>query len=108
MSVVLKLPADGATKQVYLIYDFKQVSDSIMLIMYVDELSSWKKFFINYEDGVWKTDILAPYTDNETLQRICDKLKFIFTQQAHVSQPEGLNLEQTMQEEAAFILGVCS
>ena len=107
MSVVLKLPANGTTKQVYLIYDFKQVSDSIMLIMYVDELSCWKKFFINYENDIWKTDILAPYTDSETLQRICNKLEFIFSEQEHATQHEGLNLEQTMQEEATFILGVC-
>ncbi len=108
MSIVLKLPGSGTTKQVYLIYDFKQVSDSIMLIMYVDEQQSWKKFFITYEDGAWNTDILKSYTDSETLQRICDKLQFIFSEQAHVSQPEGLNLEQTMQEEAEFILGVCT
>jgi hypothetical protein len=106
MSVVLKLPEKGTTKQVYLIYDFKQVSDSILLIMYVNELKRWKKFFIDYEDGAWKTDSLAPYTDNETLQRICDKLKFIFLEQTQISKPADLNLEETMQQEAAFMLGI--
>ena len=108
MSVVLKLPENGTTKQVYLIYDFKQVSDSILLIMYVDELKRWKKFFIDYEDGTWTTDSLASYTDSQTLQRILDKLEFIFSEQTRISEQGHLNLEQTMQQEAAFMLGVFS
>jgi hypothetical protein len=108
MSVVLKLPDNGSSKRVYLIYDFKQVSDSILLIMYVDGLNRWKKFFINYEEGEWETDILIPYTDSQTLQQICDKLKFIFSEKEHTTPPDGLNLEQTMQEEAAFMLGIGS
>ena len=108
MSVVLKLPGNGNTKKIYLIYDFKQVSDSILLIMYADELKRWKKFFINYENDIWQTDILASYMDEATLEELRNKLKFIFSEWEHASEPEGLNLEQTMQQDAAFMLGVCS
>ena len=106
MSVVLKLPDNGNTKRIYLIYDFKQVNDSILLIMYVDELKRWKKFFIDYENGIWQTDVLATYMNNEALQQVCDKLKFIFSEQEHAGEPEGLNLEQTMQQDAAFMVGI--
>jgi hypothetical protein len=108
MSVVLKLPENGVTKQVYLIYDFKQVSDSILLIMYVDDLKCWKKFFINYEEGEWNTNILEAYTNNETLQRIRDKMQFIFSEKEHITEQADLDFDQTLQEEAAFMLGICS
>lgn len=108
MSVVLKLPDNDSANKVYLIYDFKQVSDSILLIMYVDELKRWKKFFINYEDGAWKTDILIPYTNSQTLQQICDKLKFIFSEKEHINTQDDLDFDKTMQEDATFMLGVCS
>ena len=108
MSVVLKLSDNDNPKRVYLIYDFKQVSDSILLIMYIDELKRWKKFFINYEDGEWKTDILASHTDSKTLQHICNKLKFIFSEKEHIQKHEDLDFDRTMQEDAEFMLGVWS
>ena len=83
MSIVLKMPYNGSSKRIYLIYDFKQVSDSILLIMYIDDLNRWKKFFINYEDGAWNTDILTSYTNGETLQQIRNKLKGDFQNKVH-------------------------
>jgi hypothetical protein len=108
MSVALKLPGNGNSERVYLIYDFKQVSDSILLIMYVDKLKRWKKFFINFEDGEWKTDILASYANSETLQYICDKLRFIFSEKEHITNYDGLDFDKTLREEATFMLGVFS
>ena len=108
MSVVLKLSDNGNPKRVYLIYDFKQVSDSILLIMYIDELKRWEKFFINYEDGEWKTDTLASYMDNNALQHMRDKLKFIFSEKEYIQKQEDIDFDQTMQEDAEFMLGVCN
>jgi hypothetical protein len=108
MSVALKLSDNGNSKRAYLIYDFKQVSDSILLIMYVDELKRWKKFFINYEDGEWKTDTLASYANSETLQRICDKLKFIFSEKEHVTKYADFDFDKILHEDATFMLGVFS
>ena len=108
MSVTLKLSDNDNSKRVYLIYDFKQVSDSILLIMYIDELNRWEKFFINYEDGEWKTDTLTSYTDSKTLQHIRDKLKFIFFEKEHIQKQEDIDFDQTLQEDATFMLGVCS
>lgn len=106
MSVVLKLKNDNNAKRVYLIYDFKQIKDSIMLIMYLDNRECWKKFFINYKDGEWKTEILKPYTDEETYKQICNKLKYIFTEQEHINDINNLDFEEVMQENAEFILGI--
>jgi hypothetical protein len=108
MSAVLKLSENDNPKRAYLIYDFKQVSDSILLIMYIDELKRWKKFFINYEDNAWQTDILISYTDDKTLRQIRNKLEFIFSEKEHVTKYDDLNFDQTLQEDAIFMLGVCS
>ncbi len=108
MSVVLKLKDNNPAKRIYIIYDFKQVEDSIMLIMYLDGQESWKKFFINYKDGRWKTEILKPYTDEETYEQICNKLKYIFTEQEQINDVNNLDFEEVMQENAQFILGINS
>ena len=108
MSAVLKLSSNGDTKNVYLIYDFKQVDDIILMVMYVDEINAWKKFFINYENGSWNTKALTSYTDVSTLEKINDKLKFISHEHDRANEQANINLEQVMNENAEFILGVCS
>lgn len=106
MSAVIKLPNEGNAKNVYLIYDFKQVNDSILLLMYVEKLNCWKKIFVNNKDGVWDTSVLAPYTDDETFKQLCTKLEFIFSQQKHSDEENALHLDQTMQQDAEFLLGL--
>ena len=83
MSTVLKLTTNGCINNICLIYNFKQVSDLILVIMYVEELHAWKKIFINYDNGTWDTSTLAHYTDNNAYQQICNKLKFVFMKHAH-------------------------
>ena len=108
MSAVLKLSNNGNTKNIFLIYDFKQVDDTILMVMYVDEISAWKKFFINYENGSWNTKALNDYTDSFTLDKINDKLKFVSYEHDHAIEQSHVNLEQVMQENAEFILNVCT
>ena len=108
MSAVLKLPTNGNTKNIYLIYDFKQVDDTILMVMYVDTLNTWQKFFINYENGSWNTKPLNNYTDTETLDKINTKLKYISYEHDHINEHLNINLEEVMQQNAEFILGVCS
>src|SRR2546423_10611237 len=56
MSAVIKLPGyNGKPNNIFLIYDFNQIKDLILIVMYVDKLNTWKKIFINYKDGEWKT-----------------------------------------------------
>ena len=106
MSAVLKLPRNNGSKNIYLIYDFKQVKDSILIVMYVDKLNSWKKIFINYENGAWDIDILAFYTDDVTCAQIRSKLNFILSRHQYSDEQKALNLEQSMEDNAAFILGI--
>ena len=106
MSAILKLIHNNFISNVCLIYNFKQVSDSILVIMYVDKLNAWKKMFISYNDGIWDTSVVADYTDNETYQQICNKLKFVFIKHEHAKEDRALCLEKTMREDAAFMLAV--
>ena len=108
MSAVLRLPCDGKPNNIYFIYDFKEVDDSILMVMYVDKFNAWKKIFINYEDGAWNTDLLVYYTDNKTYRQICSKLKFIFLKRGSLRGHKALRFNETMQKEAAFMLDACS
>jgi hypothetical protein len=108
MSAVLRLPYyNGTPINIYLIYDFKQIKDVILMVMYVDKLNTWKKIFVNYEDGVWRTRMLTHYIDTKMYKQVCNKLQLICPGDT-ASNEEALNLEQTMQQEAAFMLNVCS
>ncbi len=106
MSAILKLVTDNCVNNVCLIYNFKQVNDSILVIMYVEKLQAWGKIFLSYDNGAWNTPVLADYTDYETYQQICNKLKFIFFKHEHAGENRALHLEKTMQEDAVFMLGV--
>jgi hypothetical protein len=76
--------------------------------MYVDKIAAWKKIFINYENGSWNTKGLSSYTDATTLESINDKLKFISHELDNANEQPNVNLEQVMQENAEFILNVCT
>ena len=108
MSAVLKLTANGCINNICLIYDFKQVSDAILVIMYVDKLHTWEKIFISYEEGAWDTSVLAYYTDANAYRQICNKLKLVFMKHAHAGEEKALYLENTMREDALFMLEIYS
>ncbi len=108
MSAVLKLPShNGKPCRIFLIYDFKQVKDLILMVMYVDKLNTWKKVFVIYENGKWRTSVFASYLDKKTYMQVCNKLRLI-SPIVRAPTKKALNLEQTMKQEAAFILNVCS
>jgi len=106
MSAVLKLPwYNGMPNNIFLIYDFKQIKDLILMVMYVDKLKTWKKVFITYKDGEWKTRILTRYMNAKTYKQVCNKLRLVCPT-GITSNEKALSLEQTMQQEAAFMLNM--
>jgi hypothetical protein len=106
MSTVLKLPwYNGKPNNIYLIYDFKQVKDVILMVMYVDKLRAWKKIFLNYRDDKWKTNILTCYMNAETYKQVCNKLQLI-SPTVITANEKALNLERTIQQEATFLLNM--
>ena len=108
MSAVLKLSGNDILKYVYLIYDFDQVSDSMCLIMYAEKIKNWKKIFIHKTDGNWNTQVIKRFTKHKSYTSICSKLKLVFNKEEVPNQFDDENLEQTMQNHAAFLLGLCS
>jgi len=106
MSAVLRLPYHkGSPNNIFLIYNFKQLKDLILMVMYVDKLNTWKKIFVKYKNGEWKTGVLARYMDAKTYRQVCNKLRLICSGDAS-SDEEMLDLENTMQQEAAFMLNM--
>jgi hypothetical protein len=106
MSAVLRLPYyKGSPNNIFLIYDFKQFKDLILMVMYVDKLSTWKKIFIEYKDGRWKTHTLTRYLDTKTYKLVRNKLQLIYPGDTTTNE-EMLDLENTMQQEAAFMLNM--
>ena len=108
MSAVLRLPFNnGKPNNIFLIYDFKQIKDVILMVMYVDKLNSWQKVFVSYKDGAWNTHTLTRYMDAQTYKHVCNKLQLIFPTGLTANE-KALDLEQTMQNEATLMLGLCS
>ena len=106
MSAVLRLPCNnGEPNNIFLIYDFKQVENFILMVMYVEKFNTWKKVFVNYVDNAWDTEDLVCYTNHKTYKQICTKLRLI-SPTGKTSNEKALNLEQTMLLEANFMLGL--
>ena len=106
MSAVLKLTRDGWINNICLIYNFKEVNDLILVIMYSDKLQTMEKIFLIYENGAWNTAVIADYTDKETYQQICIKLKFIFMKHEYTDKEKSLRLEEMMRRDAKFMLAI--
>ena len=107
MYATLNLPCNGNPKIIYLIYNFKEVSDSVLLVMYVDKFNCWKKIFINYKDGTWNTDTLIAYADAMISKQIRSTIESI-VRKSYADKPEVLYLKDVMHEHAALIFGTCS
>jgi len=106
MSAVLKLPYyNGSPNNIFLIYDFKQFKDLILMVMYVDKLSTWKKVLIAYKDGAWKTRILTRYLDTKTYKLVRNKLRLICPTDI-TSNEKISDLQQVMHQEAVFMLNM--
>lgn len=106
MCAILNLPGKGHPNNVYLIYDFTQVNDAIMIVLYANKSGSWEKIFINYENGFWNTDMLLNFTDKKTYTKICSNLELIIYKPTdkHIT----LYADKMMNEHAAILLDACS
>jgi len=80
MSLVIKPPLNGFSRNIYIIYNFKQVYDQILIVLYSDVMNNWQKVPVDYKDSSWNTDLLAAYTDDDTFSYISEKLNIIFEQ----------------------------
>ncbi len=96
---------DGNDKNIYVVYNFKQVADEIMLIMYVDAIKGWQKIAIEYDDGCWNTAMLNNYFSAESYKCINQKLSLIFRENKVLKQDDEKDFMLLL--EHVFILFNC-
>ncbi len=107
MSLVINQPFNKTARNIYFIYNFNQVYDQVLLVMYNNESNAWQKIPVDYSNGSWKTNILSDYTDYESFYYICDKLKIIFDQHKQTSEQAKYTFPLSP-DHAVMILGGCS
>ena len=104
MSAVVHVPAGGDTKKIYFIYNFKQVNDFIVIVMFNETVKQWQQFIIHYIDGKWETDVLSACTNDETFKQICWKLESVFDEQASHKTRENISCNEIIVQDAEFLL----
>ena len=104
MSAVVHVPAGGDTKKIYFIYNFKQVNDFIVIVMFNETVKQWQQFIIHYIDGKWETDVLSACTNDETFRQICWKLESVFDEQSSHKTQENISCNEIIVQDAEFLL----
>lgn len=107
MSLLLNLQCNGIAKKIYFIYNFNQVDDEILLVLFNNERKSWQKIPIDYHKNFWNTNKLNNCTDTQTLQHINKKLKIIFKQRSKLVK-ENLNHFRFLPDHALLLFNGCS
>ncbi len=108
MSVVLNQPCNAADKKIYFIYNFMQVNDRVLILMYDDACRRLKKIPVDYNNGFWQTSTLDKYTDAETFNYIDNKLKAIFKQHDQLLNFKTTPAATMLADHALMLLGGCS
>ena len=104
MSAIVHMPGGGDTKKIYFIYNFQQVNDFIVIVMFNEAIKQWQQFIINYIDGKWETDVLSACTNDETFKKICWKLESVFNERSSHSTEENISGNQIIIQDAEFLL----
>lgn len=107
MSLVYDMPCSGVLRKVRIVYNFKQVDDTVMLMLYSDKYKSPKNIFIDYRNGFWQTNKINRYTDAATFQQVSSELATIFQRhkQMHEENADAFNL---LPDHALLMLSACS
>jgi|SRR5690606_6469731 hypothetical protein len=75
MNNVIRLRGFAAPKKVFMCYNFKQVRDAVLLLLYADRTRRHEKVFIYRNANRWETDVLRNYTNEAAYKAICRKLQ---------------------------------
>ena len=93
-------------QKIFIWYDFKQIRDAILLLLYTEKNKQYEKVFIYESSNCWQTDILKKYTDEKTYKAICKKLKYIFTFRDTTSDYDDLDVQQAIENYSNFLTDV--
>ena len=106
MSAIMKLHDTKKPDKVFVCYDFKQVRDAVLIVMFIEKQKRYEKIFI-YEgiDG-WETDILKYYADDKSYDTICKKLEFIFEQRENTEDFDDNNIKAAIKNNSSFLMNV--
>lgn len=107
MSLVYDMPSSGVLKKVRIVYNFKQVDDTVMLVLYSDKHKSQKKIFIDYINGFWQINKINRYTNAATFRQVSGELATIF-QQHKLMHEENANAFNLLPDHALLMLTACS
>ena len=107
MSVMVRTHSNcDVLDNIFIFYNFQQVSDVIMIVAFVERLNRWEKIFIyNSADG-WDIKSLATYFNEKKVNWICNKLNMIFQHRENSNQFDGIDIQKAINENANFFLGL--
>ena len=108
MSTLLTLPGNGTPKHIYFIYNFAQVENQVLIILYDDEYKCWLKIPVDYADGFKQVNTIGKYTDTKTFHQIHSELKIIFKQRKQLFRQKLLYNFKLLSEHAVLLCSGCS
>ena len=106
MSAIMKLQDAKKPDKIFVCYDFKQVRDAVLVVMFDEKEKHYEKIFVYEGTEGWETDILKYYADKETYDTICKKLKFIFEERENVNDVDVNNFTIAMQNNRTFLMNI--
>ena len=107
MNLFLKYPGtDDLVNTIFIMYDFKQISDTIMIVLYNKDADRWKKIFIHKINDRWRTIFLKEFLDDQKFAWLCEKLNLIIEQDPDVADANIVNIDQSMKKNYEFLIGM--
>ncbi len=102
MSVMLRTHAIDALDDIFIFYDFQQVRDVIMIVAFIEKLSSWEKIFIYYNEDRWNIESLSTYFDDKKFNWICNNINIILQHREESKQFDGIDINKEMKDRTNF------
>ncbi len=99
MSVIIKARGTGVLDNVFIFYDFKQVRDAVLVIMFAKQLGCWEKVLIYNTTNGWEADILKNYLEDDRYGLVSKKLKLIFNETEKRNRTEITNIGKLSTDE---------
>ena len=99
----MKLHNTSIADKVFVCYDFKQIRDAVLVVMFIENQKRYEKIFIYEGTDGWETGILKYYADDETYNAICKKLKFIFKERENIEDFDS-NIKAAIENNSSFLV----
>lgn len=108
MNVILNVSANGEHNNIYLTYNFSQVKDKIMVVLYDAENKHWEKIFLDYRYGFLEKNILRQYMNAESFNRFSKISNTLFNYGIQVNKNIKMNNLKLLDDHALLLIGACN